>query len=383
MIKIDNVSFWEVRIPMAHGFRHALAMRTHASAIVVRVDAGGDIRGHGECTPREYVSGETVAGTLQSLRETGEQLAGLTFETAADIFETLDRLSSPASNGRLRGLTGNARCALELALLDAWGRERHCSLAELLGPLRRERLTYSAALPLDEPAKFTELLTLMKPMGFRSLKLKVGRDLENDLANVRRIREVLGRDAAIRIDANAAWDLKQAVASIERFVEAGVHSVEQPMPAERREDYPRLVRTVGGEIDICIDESLVRAEDARWFIDHRGATAFNLKVSKHGGLANSLKIAALAREAGVHCQLGCHVGETSILTAAGMLLAGLAGDMVDHEGAFGEYVLCFDITRQPLQFGLGGEMPLDRWMDDPGLGVDVDADLLARMITAN
>jgi muconate cycloisomerase len=152
------------------------------------------------------------------------------------------------------------------------------------------------------------------------------------------------------------------------------------MPAFLREAYPALCCEFGREIGVMVDEGVCSLEDAAWLIARGGATAFNLKVGKHGGLLGALRVHALAAAHGIPCQLGAFVGETSILSAAGRILAGLAGGLTAHEGSAGAHLLEHDVVAAPLGFGQGGRASLADVEGSGGLGIEVDPALVARAI---
>jgi L-alanine-DL-glutamate epimerase-like enolase superfamily enzyme len=135
-------------------------------------------------------------------------------------------------------------------------------------------------------------------------------------------------------------------------------------------------------MDLCIDESLCTIADGLWMAEHRGATIFNLRISKNGGLINALRLYNIAKKAGIRCQLGAQVGETSLLSSAGRILAVVTGDLVFHEGSFGTLLLSFDLTRQPIVFSNAGIGTADVVTRERGLGVNVDQELLNKMTTS-
>jgi muconate cycloisomerase len=107
-------------------------------------------------------------------------------------------------------------------------------------------------------------------------------------------------------------------------------------------------------VPILVDESLVTAADARWLLEQRGCHGFNLRLNKLGGLLPCLRLARAAAERGVWCQLGSHVGETSVLAAAGRHLALHLGSLRFVEGSFGSLLLSQDIASPSIKFGHGG-----------------------------
>ena len=124
------------------------------------------------------------------------------------------------------------------------------------------------------------------------------------------------------------------------------------------------------------DESLVTLEDAQRLIEFGVADAFNIRVSKCGGLIPSLRLAALARRHNVCIQLGCMVGETSILSAAGLRFLEVCPGVTWAEGCFGSFLLSADVAAKALRFGYAGRPPK---LKEPGLGVTVDPIRLKRL----
>jgi muconate cycloisomerase len=104
-------------------------------------------------------------------------------------------------------------------------------------------------------------------------------------------------------------------------------------------------------------------------VARRTADLFNVRLSKCGGILASLRIIALAQRSGLGVQLGCHPGETALLSAAGRHLASRVAGLRYVEGSYDRHILAANLTRQDITFGYGGWA---RALDGPGLGVDVD-----------
>jgi muconate cycloisomerase len=124
------------------------------------------------------------------------------------------------------------------------------------------------------------------------------------------------------------------------------------------------------------DESLVTMSDAEDMIAARGAGWFNLRLSKNGGLIPTIQLAILARRHGIRYQLGCMVGETSILSAAARWFLQMTPGVERAEGSFGKFLMPEDVIARPIRFGVGG-----RWkpMTGFGLGIEIDRDRLRRL----
>jgi len=118
----------------------------------------------------------------------------------------------------------------------------------------------------------------------------------------------------------------------------------------------KLVAAFGKDAHIMADESLCSWADAQQLIASKACNHFSLKLSKNGGLFNTLRIYQLAQNNGIPCQLSAHYGETSILSAAGALLASLAPNLTACEGALGTYLLSEDITPTPFMVNKAGQV---------------------------
>ncbi len=372
-MKIASASIRTINIPFISAFQHSLASRNETESIILEVVTDSGISGFGECTPRNYVTGETIASTIAKLQEIIPHLMELEFTDPIGLLAWLDEFES---NFRNLSKSVNAVCAMELAMLDALGKELNKPIVEFFDRPRKDQIFYSGVIASGTPETTKKILPKIKSLGFRQIKVKIGKNLQRDIENIQMVRAFLGSGVEIRVDANAAWNLEQAVENIKTLSGHGVRIIEQPLPKEQRDDYPRLMAEFNSDISIIIDESISTVADATWFIENRGAAGFNLKISKHGGLLNSLKIYRLAQENGLSCRLGCHVGETSLLTAAGMVFTGIAENLMAYEGAFGSHLLEYDITENPLQFRHKGKMNLADLRHTPGLGIQISPALL-------
>jgi L-alanine-DL-glutamate epimerase-like enolase superfamily enzyme len=376
-MRIASLSVRRAAIAFRFPFDHSAAARAMTDSVIVAVRTVEGPSGYGEATPRAYVTGESSAEVLGQVRRISGSLEGVAVSSPEDIDRRLGSLEP--EDAASPGIGLNARCALELALLDALGRCQGRPVLEMLGGPRTETIRYDGVLPLGEPERLDPLLEKMRRLRMKQVKVKVGEDTKREIAVLGRVRAVLGPDVVLRIDANGAWDLPGALRRIRDFVAEGVRAVEEPLAKEARDEYPALVDAVGSDVAIFLDDSVCSIEDARRAVQRRWATGISLKVSKHGGLLPSLRIADLARDAGLVCSLGCHVGETSLLSAAGRILAAVApGGFTAHEGCYGAHLLVHDIVAQPLGFGPHGDAAVADVGRTPGLGVDVDLDLLGR-----
>jgi muconate cycloisomerase len=175
------------------------------------------------------------------------------------------------------------------------------------------------------------------------------------------------------VDANCAWTVDQALTAIQRLAPFHLSSIEQPLAADDLAGLQQL--TASAAECIIVDESLCSVQDAQHLVDAHACGAFNIRVSKCGGLLNSMRIARIAQQAGLQCVVGAQVGESGILSAAGRHLAAALPNVRFVEGSAGRLLLKEDLTVENVLPGWGGWA---RSFDGPGLGVTVKPALLRR-----
>jgi L-alanine-DL-glutamate epimerase-like enolase superfamily enzyme len=175
-----------------------------------------------------------------------------------------------------------------------------------------------------------------------------------------------------------AWTVEQALEAIGQLRSVGIRSFEQPIAAGDLAGLARLVADSSAQI--MVDEGLTDRDALQRFINHRACTAANVRISKCGGLVGAYARCREALDAGLMLQVGCQVGESSLLSAAQLtLLQGLAPltpGVRYAEGCFGRHLLREDPASPLVQFRYGGRPP--RRPAGAGLGVQVDQAMLER-----
>jgi len=372
-MKLVAATLYALRIPFVESFSHSATERRWSDSVVVRVRDEAGTEGFGEGTPRPYVTGEIVETMLDHLTcELWPRVAGREVPPACN----LEALAAFIPETGLAGAIAPhaSRAALELAVLDCALRRAGRSLATLLPP-RRSRVTYSGVIAAGPIARAVQHARQMRAVGLHDVKVKVGFD--DDVARVTAVREALGHDASLRLDANGAWSFDRAVQVLNAVAPLGIAAVEQPLPRGPVEDLARLRQAI--PVPIMADESLVTPADAEALIAGEAVDFFNIRISKCGGLARSLAIAERAAKAGVGVQVGSQVGETAILSAAGRHLAAGLPTVAFVEGSFGTLLLAEDVSVESVRFGHRGEASL---LTGPGLGVRVVEERLRRRTVA-
>ena len=373
-MKLVDFVIREVAIPFKVQFTHALAARTHTSSVLFEIISDTGIRGYGEGAPRGYVTGESINATMTALEFVADKMRHMELNPSDSVIDAIAALQHDYS--RVLDPHPSAKCAMELALLDAYGKMLSQPVVDFLGETITPEFYFSGVISEGTAAAVLKFAHQIKAMKIKQVKVKASTNYRSDLEKIESIKSVLGPDAQLRIDANGAWGFEEAVEMIQRYGDKGIGIFEQPMPASAKEKYPLLIKKIDDRVKIILDESVCTFEDARWFVENGAASGLNLKISKHGGLINTVAIHRLASRSGFTNQLGCHVGETSILTAAGIVFAAISDNLFAYEGAYGSFLLEHDVVSDPLQFGLYGKYRFEELHGRPGLGIEIDPTLL-------
>lgn len=398
---VARLTAYHVRIPLRQTVRHASQTRDSTDTLIVRCELNDGTIGWGEGLPREYVSGETIDDVWSALEamDISESLSR-PISDLSQVIKCLDRLTlctSEISDLKFeieetrrslveeylkRGcFLNSARCAIELAVLDAVCRREGRPLSDvtLLMPetsrvrTTSENVRYSGIITSLSSGQQMHAAFKQRVYGFRQCKVKVGGNADENVATLRRIRRVIGKRVELRIDANEAWTCAETVSQLRQLQRFGIRSVEQPVPHREIEGLAEARRQI--DVPIVLDESLCSLSDGQRATDEGLCDLFNIRLSKCGGFVNSLRLAARAHSAGLGYQLGCQVGETGILSAAGRHFATSVSGLFALEGSYDRHLVVERLTREDLTFGYGGVAPA---MKGPGLGVTVDQEALDR-----
>jgi len=375
MTRIRAFELFAVDLPFRQPFEHAAASRVASDSIFLKCITESGTTGFGESLPRDYVTGETREQAFLLLKEKVlPHLVGMAFQSVGDVRSFLQRCDGKAPPEWVpRHIPQTAAwAAVDLCLLDTVGRRFNEPIR--FGSQNRvdPAFRYSAVLPAGRGLPFLTSLLRIRLFGFRHAKLKVAS--EGAVPAVRLARLVLGRRLDIRVDANMAWDLPQAASVMRSLARYRIHLFEQPLKVDDIDGLAQLVKET--RLGVMVDEGVTDRESLETLIARRACTAVNIRIAKCGGLVAAFNRCLQARAESLTLQVGCQVGESSLLSAAQViLLAGLQG-VKYGEGCFGRYLLREDPAGPLMQFRYGGRPPA--LPKSPGLGVQVDEKVLGR-----
>lgn len=354
-MKIRKIEVGEVNIPLVTSFKTALRTVDSVHDLIVRITADDGQVGYGEAPPTAVITGDTMGSIRCAIEDfIAPSLVGMDI---LDIDGIMERL-----HGCILKNT-SAKAAVDMAVYDLYAKSLGKPLYQVLGGRRNTietDLTISVN-PIDEMV--ADSLKAVE-QGFRILKIKVGKEGLGDIQRIAAIREAVGSDVKLRIDANQGWTPKQAVQIISAMEDRGIEMdlVEQPVKAHDFAGMQYVTSHV--YTPILADESVFSVEDAVAIIQGHAADLINIKLMKTGGIYQALKICALAETYHVECMIGCML-ESKVAVSAGAHLAAAKG-IITRADLDGPSLCSVDPYRGgPIYTG-----PSILMNDTPGLGIE-------------
>ncbi len=359
-MKIKKITLGEVNIPLVTPFKTALRTVDCVNDIVVRIETDDGAVGFGEAPPTAVITGDTKGSIVTAIRDfIAPSLIGMDIENIDGIMRKL--------HGCILKNT-SAKAAVDMAVYDLYAQHLNRPLYKVLGGNSNEVETDLTISVNDIPEMVQDSLRAVEE-GFRILKIKVGKGGKPgaagyaDVARIKAIREAVGPDIILRVDANQGWNAKDAVRIIHAMEDAGldIDLVEQPVNAHDFKGMQLVTASVA--TPILADESVFSAEDAIRMIQERAADLINIKLMKTGGIYEALKICSIAEIYGVECMIGCML-ESKIAVSAAAHLAAAKG-IITRADLDGPSLCKIDpYTGGPLYEGPRILMP-----DTPGIGI--------------
>jgi L-alanine-DL-glutamate epimerase-like enolase superfamily enzyme len=365
-LRITNIQTTAVRVPLREPLKWTGGTRESASGLILEIETDGG-PDHGGLVGVGEAPGPTLP-VIQTIvdRELRQFLVG---EDPLRLEWLLHRMEEYSRNWA--SIAAYAIAGVEMALLDIKGKALGVPVAELLGGLSRSSVPVIGYLFIDEPEANADKAAAFVAAGHTELKLKVGRDLTQDHDTVAAIRERVGPDVKIRIDANMNWSVPAAIKWIRALEPYDLQFVEQPVPDFDLAGLAQVRRAVS--TPIAADESCTTVRSALALLEADACDVFVVYPSEAGGLTRALQIGALAAAAGKWCAIGSWA-ELGVATSANAHLA----------AASPNFAFAND-THYPLQLEdvLDEPVAIERGCIEvssaPGLGVTLDPEQVATL----
>jgi L-Ala-D/L-Glu epimerase len=353
MPKIKEIKVWSEDLGNTKPYTIAFKTVDEVRNAFVEITLDNGMTGIGAGNPSEYVVGENLKQTLDALQEKNlafligrdvREFRQLTFE----VWQKFPR--NPA-----------ARAALDIALYDVFTKLLDVPLVKFLGQKIKTMLT-SNTIGIKNVAETLKEAEDYIKRGFKVLKVKLGRDLSEDIERLVKLRERFGSSVVIRIDANQGYDVYQTIEFYKKTIHLNIELIEQPLPAKSVKEMKSLPNEIKEKL--AADESLITPKDALELVQPPPAAGiFNIKLMKCGGISQALKIADIALQKNVDLFWGCN--DESIVSITAALHTAFSCNNTKYIDLDGSLDLGRDVVT-------GGFILKDGYMycsDKPGLGV--------------
>jgi L-alanine-DL-glutamate epimerase-like enolase superfamily enzyme len=350
---IDSMEFRTFLNRRTRTFKIASGSSDMEENVIVKLVSGDDF-GVGSGNPTD-VTHETLASMESFLGMVPKRIVGSDENYPDKLHEKLDGIA-----------TGNtaAKAAVDMALFDLLSKREKKPLYEFLGG-KRDRMITDMTIGIESLETSVQRALEHTRSGFRALKIKVGLDIEEDIRRVSSVRDAVGPDIQLRVDANQGYTVEQAIRFCEVMETLQVMVVEQPV---KEEDYAGLKKVAeSSNLPVMADECVKSALDARKIAREGIADMINIKLMKSAGINHAVMINRLAEAADVGTMVGC-MGEIQLSIAAGLHFA-LSSDNVLMADLDSHFSIVDDPTLglvfedgyliAPKKPGLGIATPLD------------------------
>lgn len=353
-MKITAVRLGRISVPLRTPFKTALRSVNSVEDVIVELHTDCGAVGYGEAPPTGAITGDTTGAILGAIQDhIGKLILGREVEELEPLLQAVQT-----------SIVGNssAKAAVDMALWDLYGQLYRIPVYKLLGGGRKEIVT-DITISVNSPETMAADAIKAVDRGYDCLKMKVGVNPQLDVARLRAVRQAVGKDTVIRIDANQAWQPKEAVRILNQMQEQGldIELVEQPVKAHDLQGLKYV--TERSYVPVLADESVFSPADAMTILQMGAADLLNIKLMKCGGLYNALKIASAAEVFGVPCMIGCMLeAKISVNAAVHLACARNIITKVDLDGP----VLC---SEDPILGGAEFREKIITVSDEPGLGI--------------
>ena len=358
---IESIRAYAIELPLVASFVTSRKKYTSLPYVITEIISQSGLRGYGEAREAVQITGETL-----------ESILGLINTRFAPALIGMNPFDIEAIHGTMNSICyGNtaAKSAVDLCTYDLMGQIAKQPVCRLLGGKVKPDVETSKAIGLGKLDNIIEEAVTLAKQGFRILKIKTGVDPEGEIRMIREIRQAVGPDIRLKLDANQGWILREAV-KVTRSVEAcDIEMVEQPLPAWDLKSSAELRKLI--DPPVMLDEGVHSPSDVIQIVEAAAADMINIKLIKTGGLYPALAVNAVAEAAGIVCQIGSL--DTTVGSAAAAHLA-MAKNNIRYTEIVGPTRLKQDVAE-----GLTISDGLVHITNGPGYGIRVNRDELKQV----
>ena len=351
---IKNIGAWPVEMPLAEPYTIAYETVDKTVNVFLKIETNTGLTGFGCAAPDRMITGETVSSVLEAV----DGIISQRLHNADPL-----RPSMIMENLKTKiGTYPSALAMVDMALQDILGKVAGIPLWKILGGFR-SRIKTSITIGILPVQETVSLARDFKLKGFKSVKIKGGKDVQLDILRIIKVREAVGPEMELRFDANQGYSVEESLEFVKGTKSAGLELIEQPTPRDQTDLLGSVTRKV--HIPVMADESIMNLRDAFKLARHDLVDMVNIKLMKVGGILEAQHVNSVARAAGLEVMIGC-MDEAALAIAAGLHFA-LARPNVVYADLDGHLDLLDDPSAGAVILKNGYLYPTQL----PGLGFDL------------
>ena len=361
---IDRIEIYQSPIKLKEPFVISLGTLECAENVIVVIHTNTGIAGYGECSPFMTINGESM-GT-----------AFVVAQLLAKVLKGKDPLNIEACSLMMDKLIyGNSsiKSAFDIALYDIASQYVGLPLYQFLGGKKNKTIITDYTISIGSIDKMVSDAKKIKDRGFQIIKVKLGGEKYEDIERIKHIREQVGEEIILRIDANQGWTKEHASEILNAIAVYNIQHCEEPIARWQYMQLPELRKY--SLIPIMADESCCDHNDAQRLIDINACDLFNVKLGKSSGMYKALKIIKLVEQANKKIQIGGFLESRLAFTASAHLA--LSSDSIIHYDFDTPMMFEEDPVIGGIEYGSKGLITVP---EVPGLGASVDEIYLKRLV---
>ena len=357
---ISSISIYKLSIPLKQPFVISLGPQYDADNIIVVIKTKEGITGWGECSPYMSINGES----MDTCFIVGQYLAkALKEKDALDIEACTKAMDYIITRNE------NIKSAFDMALYDIAAQHAQLPLYKFLGGTKNKIISTDMTVGLGSPDKMAMEAMEYKAAGFPSIKVKLGTTVTEDVARIKAIREAIGNELPLRIDANQGWTVETAIEVLNALAIYDIEHCEEPIAKWNYMELPHVRKN--SPIKIMADESCFDHHDAERLAKLNAVDYFNIKLGKSGGIFNALKIVEVAKANNLKSQVGCFMESRLAITA--LVHFAYSSNLIVHYDLDTPLLLKEDPVVGGMVFKENGIVEIDEAV---GIGAKIDETVL-------
>ncbi|MDZ4807599.1 MAG: dipeptide epimerase [Bacteroidota bacterium] len=303
-LTIRQVELYKLSIPLIEPFTTSLGTDYSAENVLVKIITAEGIIGFGECSPYMPINGESQDTCFIVGQYFAKALKGkdpLQIEECIKLMDTI--------------IYGNSsiKSAFDIALYDIASQNAGLPLYKFIGGENNKTIITDYTVSIGEPQQMAADAVKIKAAGYPAIKVKLGKNGKTDVLRIKAIREAVGNEIPLRIDANQGWAVDEAIETLQALAVYDIQHCEEPIARWNFMRLPDIKKA--SPIPIMADESCGDEHDAERLIQLKACDYFNIKLGKSGGIFKALKMARMAEAANIHLQVGAMLESRLAMTA--------------------------------------------------------------------